>query len=222
MLFAEIVCLAEIIGVNLLLSGDNAILVGMAVRNLAEHQRKVATVVGVTAASLIQIGATLALASFLSFPAISLIGGILLAWIAVRFLNEDRSAQKGEASPHTLWKAISIVLVAYVIVCLDNVLAVAAIGRGYPLLLASGLAISCAIVIPASIAIADLMRRFPLLVFLGAGVLGWTAGGLVVSDAICRQALDHLVGIRAQRAALGLAPAFFATLVVVSPWWHKR
>lgn len=222
MFFSEIVRFAQIVSINLLLSGDNAILVGMTVLKLPDRQRKIVAVAGVSAASVIQIAATLALASVLHFPAISLIGGLLLEGIAIRFLNEDRSASGETESPRSTWKAIATVFIAYVIVCLDNVMAVAAVGRGHPLSLAGGLAVSCAIVIPGSIFIAELMRRFPVLIFIGAGVLGWTAGGLVTSDPIFRSAVARATGVWTQGAVMILAPALLAALVVVTPYWHQR
>ncbi len=222
MLVSEIFRFSEIVAINLMLSGDNAILVGMAVLKLPEHQQKLAAVAGVSAGSLLQMVATLALASILHFPAISLIGGVLLEAIAIRFLSEDRSEQEPRAdSPRATRNAIATVAIAYVIVSLDNVMAVAAVGRGHPLLLVVGLGVSCAIVVVGSIFIAGLMRKFHLLIFVGAAVLGWTAGELVTSDPIFRSTVAAVCAISTQEAVALFVPLVLAVVVVLSPYWNK-
>ena len=124
--------------------------------------------------------------------------------------------------PAAFWGAIVTVVGAYLVVCLDNVMAIAAIGKGHPFLITIGLALSCALMIPGSLVVANLMRRYPMLVFVGAGVLGWTAGTLFASDRLVRSALHNVAGGSFESTSQLLTPSMFAVLIVISPLWYHR
>src|SRR5260370_3562478 len=170
--------LFEIAGLNLLLSGDNAIVVGMAIRRLPPAQRKIASAAGISGAVLLQTAATLTVASLMKLPAVSLAAGILLTFIAIRFLLENGNTHKAVQiySDRGLAHAIMIVIGAYLVMSLDNILAIAAVGRGHSALLILGLLLSGGLLVPASLLIAKLMRPYPVTLTLGAGILGRTAG----------------------------------------------
>lgn len=213
--FADAWKLVEIVGVNLILSGDNAVMVGLALRKLPATQRKTASIAGIGGAVLVQIMATLTIASLLRLPVVSCVGGILLTWVAIRLLRNDsgREASFGEAG-RSAWHSIVTVIAAYLVMCIDNILAIAALAQAHPALLVFGLLLSCALLIPGSVLVAELMRRYPLLVTAGGALLGWTAGTMITSAVALFRDGPH--GIMAQM----LVPALVTTLVVTSPrWW---
>jgi YjbE family integral membrane protein len=210
--------LFEIAGLNLLLSGDNAIAVGMAIRRLPPAQRKIATAAGIIGAVLLQIVATLTVASLLKLPAVSLAGGILLAFIAIRFLRENGNSREPAVQAHFdqgLPHAIMMVIGAYLVMSLDNILAIAAVGRGYSALLILGLLLSGGLLVPASLLIANLMRRYPVTLTIGAGILGWTAGSML---AVVLARVDQALYGQINRFFI---PAVMTVVVVTSPLWRR-
>ncbi len=216
--FIDAARLFEIAGLNILLSGDNAIVVGMAIRNLPPARGRIASAAGISGAVLVQIAATLMVASLLELPAVSLAGGILLIWIAIRLARQDgpRRQPAADVQAGSLLGSIMTVIVAYLLVSLDNILAVAAVGREHPALLALGLALSGALLIPASLVIANLMRRYPMTLSIGAAIVGWTAGSMIA-------ALMPPLGEILQGRSLQLfIPAVTTVVVVTSPWWWMR
>jgi YjbE family integral membrane protein len=217
---ADAARLFEIIGVNILLSGDNVVAVGMAIRNLPTTQAEIASGAGIGAAVLLQIAATLTVARLLKLPAVSLAGGFLLCVIAVRLTREngDLPQPTVHAFPDQgLYRSIMTVTGAYFVMCLDNILGIAAVGRGHPMLLVAGLLLSSAVIIPASLVIANLMRRYPLTLTVGAGILGWVAGSMLAAVA---SRLGHLL---TGRVTQFLIPAAMTVIVVTSPlWWRSR
>jgi YjbE family integral membrane protein len=216
--FTDVARLLEIVAVNLLLSGDNAIVVAMAIRNLPPAHRKLASAIGISAAILAETVATLTVAWALELAAVSLAGGILLALIAIRFLREGADHADPAIQHHSsqrLYHSIGIVTGAYFVMCLDNILAVAAIGRGHPVLMGLGLLLSGALLVPASLAIAQLMKRYPLTLTVGAGILGWTAGSMI---ALAPSRMDKLLHGSINQLVI---PAVMAVVVTTSPWWWR-
>jgi YjbE family integral membrane protein len=217
---ADAACLFEIIGVNILLSGDNAIAVGMAIRNLPTTQGEIASAAGIGVAALLQIAATLTVARLLKLPAVSLAGGFLLCVIAVRLMRKNGNLPEPTAhafADQGLFRSIITVTGAYFVMCLDNILGTAAVGRGHPILLVVGLLLSSAVIIPASLVTAKLMRRYPLTLTVGAGILGWVAGSMLAAVA---SRLGHLLS---GRVIQFLIPAVVTVIVVTSPlWWRSR
>ena len=218
--FIDAARLFEIAGLNLLLSGDNAIAVGMAIRHLPPAQRKIATAAGIIGAVLAQMVATLTVASLLKLSAVSLAGGILLTFIAIRFLRENGKTHGAIVQVHSdrgLAHAIMMVISAYLVMSLDNILAIAAVGRGHSALLILGLLLSGALLVPASMLIASLMRRYPVTLTIGAGILGWTAGSMLT---VVLARVDQALHGQINRLFI---PAVMTVVVVTSPlWWRPR
>lgn len=178
----------EIILINILLSGDNAILIALACRKLPRPQRTWGMVIGAGVASVLLIVFTGIVATLMTLPYLKLLGGCALLWIAFRLLVSDADEHHVEAVDD-LWRAVRIVVVADVIMSLDNVIAVAAAARGSYALLGLGLMVSIPIVIFGAALIMALLERFPVLVWVGAALLGGIAGGLIVEDPAVRQFL---------------------------------
>jgi len=171
----------KIIWINILLSGDNAIVIALACRRLPQPQRRWGMVIGAGVASVLLILFTGIVATLMTLPYLKLVGGCALLWIAFRLLVSDTEEHHVEAV-EDLWRAVKIVVVADVIMSLDNVIAVAAAAGGSYLLLGLGLTVSIPIVIGGAALIMALLERFPVLVWAGAALLGWIAGGLIFED----------------------------------------
>jgi YjbE family integral membrane protein len=178
----------KIIWINILLSGDNAIVIALACRKLPQPQRRWGMIIGAGVASVLLIVFTGVVTTLMTLPYLKLVGGCVLLWIAFRLLVSDTDERHVEAV-EDLWRAVRIVVVADVIMSLDNVIAVAAAAGGSFLLLGLGLAVSIPIVIGGAALIMALLGRFPMLVWAGAALLGWIAGGLIVEDPALRQFL---------------------------------
>ncbi|MEO2206840.1 TerC family protein [Paenibacillus pabuli] len=207
--------LTEILMINLVLSGDNAVVIALASKDLPEKQRKQAVWWGAFGAVVLRCVLTFAAVLMLGIPFIQAAGGILLFWIAVKLLlqNEDEVHIR-EAS--TTWKAIQTILIADFVMSLDNVLAIAALADGDLALIVIGIAISIPIVVWGSGLIVGLLKRFPILVFAGAGILAFTAGEMVMSDPKLGQWLGGLTA-----EAHTLLPVAMAGLVIAVGGAHK-
>jgi YjbE family integral membrane protein len=172
----------QILFVNALLSGDNAIVIAMACRGLPQPQRRWGLIIGAGLAALLRIIFTVLLASLLLLPYLKLIGGAGLLYISARLLVPEASDRNQIEAVAHLWRAVLVVVVADIIMSFDNVLAIAAAARGDNLLLAIGLAISIPLLVAGAALIAALLDRFPVLIWLGAALLGWIAGETIATD----------------------------------------
>jgi YjbE family integral membrane protein len=171
----------QIMLINIVLSGDNAVVIALASKNLPIEQRKKAIWWGAFGAIALRLVLTLVAVSLLDIPYIQAAGSFLLLWIAVKLLTDDDShANIKEAS--TLGKAIWTIVVADFVMSLDNVLAIAAKGNGNPAIIILGIGLSIPIIIWGSTMVVNLLNRYPILVFLGAAILGYTAGEMFVKD----------------------------------------
>ncbi|PGT81374.1 TerC family protein [Bacillus sp. AFS040349] len=173
--------LLSIIVIDLVLAGDNAILIGLAARNLPKHQQKKVILWGSVGAIAIRIVATLAVVWLLAIPGLHLVGGLLLVYIAYKLLvdEEDHSDVKAGDS---FWAAIRTVIIADALMGLDNVLAVAGASHGNMLLVVIGLLISVPVVMWGSTLILKWIDRYPIIITIGAGVLAWTASKMIVGE----------------------------------------
>jgi YjbE family integral membrane protein len=177
--------LLEIIGVNIVLSGDNAVVIALAARRLPQVQRRLAILFGSAGAILMRIALTIAAAELLQLPWLRLAGALLLLWIGVRMLLDGEGDRESvAASPAGAWAAIRTILVADFVMSLDNVLGVAAAARGQLTLLIAGLIISIPLIVFGSALILRIMDRFPILVTLGAGLIGYVAGEMLVDEPV--------------------------------------
>lgn len=174
--------LGSIMIINLILSGDNAVVIALASRNLPAEQRKKAVFWGSAGAVGLRVVLTLAAAYLLQIPYLQFAGGLALLYIAVTLIADKKEVNCREAA--CLTEAIKVILVADVIMSLDNVLAIAGVAGGNWLLLGIGLAMSIPLVVFGSQLILRLMDRFPVIMYIGAAVLGWTAAKMVVADAV--------------------------------------
>ena len=173
--------LLEIIWINILLSGDNAVVIALACRSLPERQRTLGVMLGSGAAVALRVVFTVLVVELLGLPFVKIAGGVLLLWIGVRLVGAEER-QKEIAPANTLWSAIRIVAVADAVMSLDNMMAVAAAAKGSKLLILLGLALSIPLLVFGSTLVLALFNRFPVLVWAGAGLLGWIAGNLIGSD----------------------------------------
>jgi YjbE family integral membrane protein len=176
------IALMQIIGVNIVLSGDNAVVIALAARSLPAEQQKKAVAWGSGAAVVMRIVLTIVAVELLRLPYLKLIGAGLLLWIALQLLLPEEEGEGHAAAGGNLMSAIKTILVADLVMSLDNVIAVAAAAKGSTTLLIAGLAISIPLVIFASTLLLNLMGRFPVIITLGAALLGWVAGEMAISD----------------------------------------
>ena len=208
------IALLQIIGVNIVLSGDNAVVIALAARGLPAHQQKKAVLWGSGAAVVMRIVLTIVAVEMLRLPYLKLIGAALLLWIAVKLLiPEEEDDGDGEVSS-SMASAIKTILIADLAMSLDNVIAVAAAAKGSTLLLIIGLAISIPIVVFASQLLLKLMDRFPMIITLGAALLGWVAGEMAITDNAVKDWIDANVALLHY-----VAPAAGAAIVVVLGKW---
>jgi YjbE family integral membrane protein len=176
------VAVLQIVFINLLLSGDNAVVIAMACRGLPPRQRFWGMLIGAGVAVILLIVFTGIVARLMLLPYLKLFGGLTLLFIASRLIVPD-SADKNdiEAVAH-LWRAVRIVVVADIVMSLDNIIAVAAAAKGHLALLAIGLTVSIPIIIAGAALVMTLLDRFPILVWAGAALLGWIGGDVIATD----------------------------------------
>ncbi|NGQ94235.1 TerC family protein [Brevibacillus sp. SYP-B805] len=173
--------LFAIIVIDLVLAGDNAIVIGLAARKLPKEQQTKAIVWGTLGAVVIRALATLAVVWLLKIPGLLLIGGCMLVWIAYRLLCDQKEKNEIKAGDN-LWAAIRTVIIADAVMGLDNVIAVAGAAHGDPLLVIVGLLVSVPIMVWGSTLILKIMERFPVVIYFGAGVLAWTAADMIIKE----------------------------------------
>jgi YjbE family integral membrane protein len=192
--------LGKIIWVNLLLSGDNAVVIALAARSLPARQQKLAVFWGATAAVIMRVILTVFAVALLTLPWLKIVGGLLLLWIGVKLLVPEEADEQIESSDN-LWAAIKTILIADLVMSLDNVLGVAAAADSaaptpdlaamkYTLLIL-GLAISIPIVIFGSTLMLKLMVRWPIIITAGGALLGWIAGEMMVTDPAIAAWVEH-------------------------------
>jgi YjbE family integral membrane protein len=164
----------------LVLAGDNAILIGLAARKLPKEQQKKVIIWGAVGAIVIRIIATLLVVWLLEVPGLHLIGGLLLVWIAYKLLIDEEEHDVKPAD--SMWAAIKTIIIADALMGLDNVLAVAGASHGNFTLVVIGLLVSIPVVMYGSTLILKLIERFPFIIIIGAGILGWTASKMIVAE----------------------------------------
>ena len=176
------IAVGKIIWINILLSGDNALVIALACRGLKPRHRLWGMIFGAGAAVLLRIIFTGIVASLMELPYLKLVGGLALIVIAAKLLVPEQEDEDGVESASHLWQAVQIVVVADIVMSLDNVIAVAAAANGSVPLLILGLAISVPLIVAGAALIMALLTRLPALVWAGAGLLGWVAGEVMATD----------------------------------------
>ena len=204
--------LVRIMGIDILLSGDNAVVIALASRSLPEAQRKMAVMGGSAAAVGLRVIFCLIITTLLEIPYLKVIGGLLLLYIGVKLVVPEGEAHgNGVAATSNVWGAIQTILIADAVMSLDNVVAIAAAAPGSVLLIALGLVISIPLIVFGSQLVLRVLNRFPILVLLGGGLLGWIAGEIIVSDPAVHAYLPYDEHLQAQ-----IAKPLLAVLVMAA------
>ncbi|KIZ42754.1 MULTISPECIES: TerC family protein [Rhodopseudomonas] len=202
----------KIVWINVLLSGDNALVIAMACRGLSPRHRFWGMLLGAGAAVVLRIVFTGIVVTLMEWPYLKLIGGLALLVIAAKLLVPDDEDESDVAAGSHLWQAIQIVVIADVVMSLDNVIAVAAAANGSLPLLILGLAVSVPLIVAGAALIMMVLTRLPLLVWAGAALLGWIAGGVIATDPAIHPLLSIFDPLAARLdvwlALVGLAPRF--------------
>jgi len=208
------VALAQICVINVLLSGDNAVVIALACRDLPQRQQKQAFAIGAAGVIVLMTALTAAAAYLLTLPYLEIVGSALLLWIGIKLLSGDADADGDEGdvrSGSTFWGAVRIIIVADIVMSLDNVLGMAGVAKGHLGMLFVGMVITIPMILFGSAMLMKLMNRFPIFITFGAGLLGWVAGEMAVADPL----VEHAVRTRAHFLELA-APMAGALLVVVA------
>jgi YjbE family integral membrane protein len=214
--------LAKIMWINILLSGDNAVVIAMACRGLPPRQRAWGMVLGAGVAVVLRIVFTGAVASLMTLPYLKIVGGLALFYIAAKLLvPDDPDENETEAVEH-LWRAVRIVAVADIIMSLDNVIAIAAAAAGNVALLVIGLALSIPLIVAGAALIMSLLDRFPILVWAGAALLGWIVGEVIATDPVVEGYLTTTYSAATAHTVEYVAAAVGAVLVLlVGGSWRR-
>ena len=213
----------RIVAINVLLSGDNVVVIALACRGLRPRQRFWGMTIGAGLAILLRIVFAGGVAEFMAEPYLKIAGGLGLLYIAVTLLlPEAPDATEVQAEAH-LWRAVRIVVVADVIMSFDNALGIAMAAQGNLALIVFGLAISVPIIIAGAALITALLVRFPVLIWLGAALLGWVAGEAIVTDTAVATTLTHTFSAAVVRDLQWVAAGAGAVLVVVvGALWRRH
>jgi YjbE family integral membrane protein len=207
----------SIVVIDLVLSGDNAVVIGMAAHRLPDHQRRTAILFGGGAAIALRIALTMIATFLLSIPGLRLIGGALLIWIAIRLLDQEEATHEGVKVAASMREAIITILVADFIMSMDNVLGVAGASGGNLGLLVFGLILSMAILMFMGSLVASLINRFWWLAYVGAGVIAWTGADLVFKDPLARSHLPEY-GVTMEHV---MVTAIMVATLLFAHWFHR-
>jgi YjbE family integral membrane protein len=208
---------AEIGFLNLLLSGDNAVVIALAVRSLPRRQRLLGQLWGTVGAVALRLAFVGVVSLLLRVPFLRLVGGLLLIWIAYRLVQPAMESVEAGRHGTSFWQAIWIIVVADITMSLDNVLAIAAAAHGDLVLVVLGVAISLPIVVGGSGLLATLMNRYAWIIWLGGGILGYVAGDMILEDPVVVSELGAL----AHALEYPLPLALGGVLAVIG-WWLAR
>ncbi|GJD93282.1 TerC family protein [Methylobacterium iners] len=206
----------QIIWIDLLLSGDNAVVIALAVRSLPPEQRRIGMFLGAGTAVGLRIIFALIISTLLAIPFLRIVGGILLLWIAVKLARgEDEDGHAVEESD-SLWKAVRTIAIADAVMSLDNVVAISAASKGHAELFIFGLLLSIPLIVMGAALITSLLKRFPIIVWAGAALLGWIAGEMIVTDPFIAERLHAFPNAHYVFAAVG------AIFVLVTAYALRR
>jgi len=209
--------LTGIVIINLILSGDNAVVIAMAVRALPKAHRKYGIIFGTAAAVLLRVLFTFFVTELLAMSYVKLVGGVAILWIAVKLFVEDEEAVETHKEAATLWHAIRLILVADITMSLDNMLAVGAASHGDLALLLFGLGLSIPMIVFMSSLLSMLMDKFPIIIYIGAALLGKIGGEMIITDPVLKQFITPTVAI-----TYTIEFVFAAGVIIVGRFWLKR
>ncbi|WP_027408919.1 TerC family protein [Anoxybacteroides tepidamans] len=197
-----------IIGIDIVLGGDNAVVIALASRNLPEHKRNAAIILGTSLAIIVRILLTATVVILLKIPFLQLIGGCMLLWISLKLLIQKDEAPAHIQSETSLWKAVQTIVTADILMGLDNVIAIAGAADGHASLVVFGFLFSVPIIILGSKFILYSMERYPFLIYVGAALLAYTAGKMIVAEQRVRHLYDRV-------SSLSSILPFITALVIV-------
>ena len=210
----------QIIWIDILLSGDNAVVIALACRKLPPSQRMWGIVLGTLVAITLRVAFTGIVTQLMTMPYVKLVGGLLLLWIAVKLLGGEENGRTGQIEAvDSLWHAIKIVAIADVVMSLDNIVAVAAAARGNYTLLMFGLAVSIPLIMAGAAMVIALLERFPVIVWAGAALLGWIAGEIIAGDPLFAQHIDPTI---AHSVKLGVATSGAVLVLFIGMLRRRR
>ena len=229
---------AQIIWINVLLSGDNALVIAMACRGLQPSQRLWGLILGAGVAVLLRVIFTGIVATLMTLPYLKIVGGLALLVIAAKLLVPEEDDEDAVAAAAHLWAAVRIVAIADIVMSLDNVIAVAAAANGNVALLVFGLAISIPMIVAGAALIMFLLNKLPVLVWLGAALLGWIAGDVMATDPALHPylhqtsmaggvlapvaALFDKIGLHDEPAEVMFALIGIAVVLALGTFWRRR
>lgn len=213
---AMMIALLQIIGINIVLSGDNAVVIALACRSLPPRQQKIGIMLGAGVAVLLRVIFTIFVTYLMTTPFLKLAGGLLLLWIGYKLLVEEEADEDGIHASSHIWGAVRTVLIADAVMSLDNVIAVAAAAKGNYVLLILGLIISIPMVVYGAQLMIALIKRLPFIITLGAALIGYIAGEVIVTD----PAIEPWVNAHAHWLHY-VAPLLGVVLVLDVGWYLK-
>jgi YjbE family integral membrane protein len=208
--------LMSIVLIDLILAGDNAVVIAMAVRSLPREQRRKGILLGSGAAVLLRVLATFFVSQMLRIQFIKLVGGAVILWIAVKLFVEGSPEEGADKQAANLWQAIRIIVIADITMSLDNMLAVAGASHGNLFLLLFGLGLSIPLVVFTSNLLSVLMDRYPFIVYLGAGVLGKVGGEMMITDPVMETWLHP-----SKLVVYAVEVVFAVGVIVVGKLWMR-
>lgn len=212
------VAVVKLIWIDILLSGDNAVVIALACRSLPENRRRIGMIAGAGAAVGLRILFASVITLLMGLPYLHAVGAALLLWIAVDLVGPSEEEDHETVAARSLWHAIRIIVVADAVMSLDNVVAIAAAAEGDVVLIAIGLLLSIPLVIAGSTVVMRLLDRFPWAVWAGGGLLGWIAGELLAEEPMLKEFLPVVHGLAGN--ALPIAGA--AVVLFVGRLLHMR
>ena len=209
----------EIIWINVLLSGDNAIVIALACRGLAPKQRLVGMVLGTAVALLLRIGFTSVVVTLMFIPYLKIIGGAALFWISLKLvspseMNSLEESDKAPAASDNVLRAVMVIAVADIVMSLDNVIAVAAAANGSFAMLIFGLGVSIPIIVGGATVFMAIVNYFPLIIWAGAAILGWLAGEMIATDSVVVDGASAFGPAAHEKIALAFSIAGAAATVI--------
>jgi YjbE family integral membrane protein len=218
----------QIIWIDVLLSGDNAVVIALACRKLPPRQRVWGIVLGTVVAISLRVVFAGLVTTLMQMPYLKLVGGVLLLWIAVKLLGPEENDKNGQIEQvDNLWRAIRIVAIADVVMSLDNVIAIAAVAEKFDApqsyaLLMFGLAVSIPLIMAGAALVMTLLEKFPIVVWAGAALLGWIAGEIIAKDPLFTANLDPATAHTVWIIAATLGALFVIGAGMVRRRWLRR
>jgi YjbE family integral membrane protein len=222
------IAVLQIIWIDLLLSGDNAVVIALACRRLPPQQRIWGVVLGTVVAIALRVIFAGLVTTLMQVPYLKLVGGALLLWIAVKLLGPEENGKSNEIEAvDKLWRAIRIVAIADLVMSLDNVIAIAAVAERFEAphsyaLLMFGLAVSIPLIMAGAALVMALLDRFPIVVWAGAALLGWIAGEIIAKDPLFTANLDPAAAHTAAIIGATLGALFVVGVGLLRRRWLRR